>query len=231
MSPTARACTWCGDPIPGAARRDAVFCSTKCRQTAWRLRRRSHLEVVGPGSGPGVFAYADPPYMGLAHRYYSDQPDYAGEVDHEALIASLGAGRYLGWALSCSQASLRYLLPLCPPGTRVCPWTKPIGVPPATHGLHNAWEPLLVVGGRKRRPGVRDWLRAQPARGSGDLMGRKPLAFCAWLFDCLGMVSGDQLVDLFPGTGIVTRAWAELSSRSSATKRRGYQGDSFEVAL
>ncbi len=50
-----------------------------------------------------------------------------------------------------------------------------------------------------------------PARGGGDLIGRKPLAFCAWLFEALGMLPGDELVDLFPGTGIVGRAWAELS--------------------
>ncbi len=48
-------------------------------------------------------------------------------------------------------------------------------------------------------------------------MGRKPVAFCAWLFDLLGMVPGDELVDLFPGTGAVTRAWRELSSRSGTT--------------
>lgn len=33
-------------------------------------------------------AYADPPYPGCAHLY-RDHPDYAGEVDHEALVASL----------------------------------------------------------------------------------------------------------------------------------------------
>jgi len=30
-------------------------------------------------------AYADPPYIGCAHLY-RDHPDYAGEVDHPALI-------------------------------------------------------------------------------------------------------------------------------------------------
>ena len=42
-------------------------------------------------------------------------------------------------------------------------------------------------------------------------MGRKPLAFCRWLFDLLGMKAGDSLIDLFPGTGIVSRAWAQRS--------------------
>lgn len=36
------------------------------------------------------FAYADPPYPGQAAKHYRDHPDYAGEVDHAAPIASLG---------------------------------------------------------------------------------------------------------------------------------------------
>jgi hypothetical protein len=67
------------------------------------------------------------------------------------------------------------------------------------------------------RSGKRDWLRAMPARGEGTLPGRKPIAFCAWLFDLLGMRPGDTLVDMFPGTGMVGRAWTELSSGAGAT--------------
>ncbi len=170
------------------------------------------------GAPPGlVFCYADPPFPGTSRKWYGQEPSFAGEVDHPALIASLLQGGYAGWALSTSAAALRDVLPLCPPGVRVCPWVKPIGVPAATYGPHNRWEALLVVGGRRRQPAVRDWLRAQPARGWGTLTGRKPVAFCAWLFDLLGMVPGDELVDLFPGTGAVTRAWRELSSRSGTT--------------
>jgi hypothetical protein len=163
------------------------------------------------------FAYADPPYPGLAARYYRGEASFKGEVDHSALISSLTAAKYAGWALSSSAAALRDVLPLCPPGVRVCAWVKPIGVSSATYGLHSTWEPLIVVGGRALPGGVRDWLRAMPARGWGKLPGRKPVAFCAWLFDCLGMLPGDHLVDLFPGTGAVSRAWEELSSRTSTT--------------
>ena len=156
-------------------------------------------------------AYADPPYPGLARKYYQHEATYAGEVDHAALIASLRTS-YDGWALSTSAEALRDVLPLCPREARVCSWIKPIGACPLTYGLHNVWEPLIVVPGRALRPGVADTLRAQPARGGGTLPGRKPIAFAAWLFDCLGMLPGDALVDLFPGTGIIGRAWAELSS-------------------
>lgn len=157
------------------------------------------------------FAYADPPYPGLARKYYQHEPTYAGEVDHAALIASLEASGYDGWALSTSRDALRTVLPLCPEGAKVCPWVKPIGVSSKTRGLHNTWEPLIVVRGRELQPGKRDWLCAQPARGGGSLPGRKPLAFCAFLFDALGMLPGDEFNDLFPGTGVVSRAWAALS--------------------
>lgn len=198
-------CGWCGAIGVGDG---AVFCSRRCRQAAFRLRRRRQLEA-GPVVDAGVFAYADPPYPGLAARYYAGEADFAGEVDHRELVASLVAGEYLGWALSTSSKALREVLPLCPPGARVAAWVKPIGV--RARGLCSTWEPVIVVGGRRDAKGVRDWLRAQPARGWGDLPGRKPLAFCAWLFDCLGMVPGDELVDLFPGSGAVGRAWRELS--------------------
>lgn len=177
------------------------------------------------------FAYADPPYPGLAQRYYQREDSYAGEVDHGKLIARLAAGGYAGWALSTSAKALQYVLGLIPPELepRTCPWVKPIGAAPATRGPHNTWEPLIVVGGRKLRPGFRDWLCTQPARRGGELTGRKPIAFCAFLFQQLGMLPGDTLDDLFPGTGVVERAWAELcrSARGAgaADASTEYSGD------
>lgn len=224
LTPRGNGCGWCRAPLSDPRAR---YCSTRCRQTAWRLRRRSVVESTW--TTPGVFAYADPPYPGLSSKYYRDEPTFAGEVDHRALVASLEASGYAGWALSTSARALRDVLPLCPGGARVCAWTKPHGVPRATRGVHNAWEPLIVVGGRQRRPGVRDHLRALPARGGGTLPGRKPIAFAAWLFDLLGMQPGDQLVDLFPGTGVIGQAWEALSSRAAGDGRRylslGADGD------
>lgn len=212
--PAPTICDWCAKPFAGVKRRlrsDARYCSQRCRQWAWRVRKRVGSAAVPATPQPGTFAYSDPPYIGLAERYYADQPDYAGEVDHEKLIADLRAGPYIGWALSCSERSLRYLLPLCPAGAHVCPWVKPGGIAQANIGLTNSWEPLIVVGGRQRPPGVRDWLRALPARSGGNLMGRKPIAFATFLFKTLGMQPGDTLVDMFPGSGMVTRAWKSLS--------------------
>lgn len=205
----ARVCSWCRSELEQTARSEALFCGRRCRQSAFRLRRRRATDALA--DVPMRFGYADPPYPGLSSKYYRDEPTYAGEVDHAALIALLEASRYDGWALSTSAKALRAVLPLCPADARVCAWVKPIGASSRTRGLHNTWEALIVVRGRALQPGVRDWLRAQPARGGGSLPGRKPLAFCAWLFDCLGMLPGDTLDDLFPGTGVVGRAWAQLS--------------------
>lgn len=204
-------CAWCRS-APAANR--GRFCSRKCRQAAFRVRRRESLG--DQDDGPKRLAYADPPYPGLSSKYYRDEPSFAGEVDHAKLIASL-MDEYDGWALSTGAYALRDLLPLCPPEARVCAWVKPIGASSRTLGLHSTWEPLIVVQARRRRPGVRDFLIAQPARFGGTLPGRKPLAFWAFLFAALGAAAGDAFADLFPGTGVGSRAWAEVSRSPSAS--------------
>jgi len=118
------------------------------------------------------------------------------------------AGGYAGWALSTSAKTLHQVLPLCPSEARVVAWVKPIGVSSLTYGMHNTWEPVIIYGGRQRRPGIRDWFSAQPAKlGGHDLMGRKPDTFCQEVFNRLGMQPGDVLDDLFPGSGAVMRSW------------------------
>lgn len=162
-------------------------------------------------------AIADPPYIGQSKKHYGNHPDYAGEVDHEALIQRLVADFSDGWALCCSSPSLRYLLPLCPPETRVMAWVQPfcafkINVNPAY-----AWEPVLVFGGRKRpreQDTVRDWVSAVITLTRG-VSGAKPEAFCFWLFEVLGLQPGDEMVDLFPGSGAVTEAWMRYQRQLS----------------
>jgi hypothetical protein len=164
-------------------------------------------------SSPLRFAYADPPYMGQASKHYRDHPDFAGEVDHAELLARLVDQFPDGWALSCSVPSLQYLLTLCPPDVRVCAWVKPFvrfkkGVPRAY-----AWEPVIVHGGRKLtadNPTVLDWVSA-PITMRRGVVGAKPEAFCRWLFAFLGARPGDEMVDLFPGSGAVSEAWAAWS--------------------
>jgi hypothetical protein len=152
------------------------------------------------------FAYADPPYVGCANLYPEKQ-----EVDHGALFAQLRDGYPDGWALSASSPSLPYLLglPDCPAEVRIAAWVKPFASFKPNVNPAYAWEPVIFYGGRKRTreaPTVRDWVSCPITLRKG-LTGAKPERFCYWLFDLLGMEPGDQLDDLFPGTGIVSRSW------------------------
>ena len=151
-----------------------------------------------------IFAYADPPYVGCAGLY----PEKT-EVDHPRLIARLVAEYPDGWALSCSSPSLRFLLPLCPEAVRVLAWTKPFAVYKPNVGVAYTWEPVLVLGGRRRtrqQPTARDSL-AESITLKRGCVGAKPQRFCEWLLDVLNVEPGDELHDLFPGTGAMTRAF------------------------
>lgn len=163
------------------------------------------------------FAYADPPYIGQARKHYSHDARCA-EVDHAELVARLVRDYPDGWALSCSTPSLRIILPLCPESVRIAAWVKPFhvfkkGVRPAY-----AWEPVLFMGGRNKKhpPPLKGGMATTPKDFHAanitlkkGLVGAKPESFCRWVFDLLGAQPGDELADLFPGTGIVSRVWAD----------------------
>lgn len=171
-------------------------------------------------------AIADPPYIGQSKKHYGNHPDYAGEVDHEALICHLVTDFPDGWALCCSSPSLRFLLPLCPPETRVMAWVKPFCAFKVNVNPAYAWEPVLVYGGRKRtrdQVTVRDWIAANITLKRG-VSGAKPEAFCFWLFEVLGLQPGDELVDLFPGSGAVTEAWMRYQRQLTSTPSDCVQG-------
>lgn len=155
------------------------------------------------------FAYADPPYIGQAKKHYG--PD-AREVNHELLIEHLNEDFPDGWALSLSSPTLKQILNMCPDDVRVGAWVKPFcsfkpGVNPAY-----AWEPVIFRGGRDRTREqftVRDFITCNITLKKG-LAGAKPPTVCHWIFQVLNAQPGDELVDLFPGTGIVTEAWEEF---------------------
>jgi hypothetical protein len=150
---------------------------------------------------PQRAAYADPPYPGYS-RYYPERE----EVDHADLIAQLC--EFDGWALHTYSNALRDLLPLCPPRARVAAWVKPFcsfkpGISPAY-----AWEPVIFMPVRGAGfPTPRDWLAESITLKKG-LVGAKPPAVVEWVFSLLGLRDGDQLEDLFPGTGVVGVTWA-----------------------
>jgi hypothetical protein len=207
-----RRCDWCNEPLPADARKSMVTCSKRCRQR----RQRFRVDAAGatPRHGPMRFAYADPPYPGCARRYYGHR-----EVDHGKLVLRLIREFPDGWALSTSEAALVDVLWLIPRALRprVRIWYKGGSRRRGTtsHDADNAYEVLIIVGGRARRPGdprledVLWWGGRQPTH-PGALIGMKNAAFCEWMFRLLGATAEDALVDLFPGSGIVTRAWRDF---------------------
>ncbi len=169
------------------------------------------------------FAYADPPYIGCARRYYKDHPDYAGEVDHKELLERLYHEFPDGWALSASMKSLWDLIPMIPKDwkCRIAAWVKSYTGRPGDIAARRpayAWEPIIWRGGRALSKGTfqRDWVSANNIAASpghrahrrGRMFpGAKPDEFCYWIFELLNMKPEDEFVDLFPGTGRVSRAW------------------------
>lgn len=165
------------------------------------------------------FAYADPPYLGCCALYDHYHPDGLCWDDiqtHSRLIARLQMDFPDGWALSASSPSLVSILPFCPDKARVAAWAKSFcafkkGVRPAY-----AWEPVIFFGGRNPSNGhphpppplngkqttPKDFI-VEPITLKKGLTGAKPEKVCEWILDLLNVQSGDEVVDLFTGTGIM----------------------------
>ena len=161
------------------------------------------------------FAYADPPYYLCAKKFYGDHPEawvYDTIEGHQALVQRLVDEYPDGWALSMGSPDLLRLVPHLPipEGARVASWVKPFctmkkGVRPAY-----AWEPVVLFGGRnKNHPPPpkggkattpKDFIAANITLKKG-LTGVKPPAFNRWILDLLNWQPGDELHDLFPGSG------------------------------
>jgi hypothetical protein len=155
--------------------------------------------------------YADPPYIGCAHLY-KDHPDYAGEVDHAALIERLQS-EYGGWVLHASATphSIAALAPLVEKtGARWCSWVKGFAAFKRNVPVGYAWEPVIIKPGRKpvvsKRLVMRDWIQESITLKRG-LTGAKPEAVVHWALELVGACPGDDLHDMFPGSGAVARAW------------------------
>lgn len=159
------------------------------------------------------FAYADPPYPGQSKKHYADHPDYAGEVDHRALLRLLKNG-YDGWVLHTASTTLAEVLAIAAEegitDFRVMAWVKPFAAFKRNVSVAYAWEPVLVKPVRKPvvsgRIVMRDWLAESITLRRG-LTGAKPEAVCRWLFEVAGVEPDDTLVDLYPGSGAVGKAW------------------------
>lgn len=213
-----KTCAWCKASIPPTARRDSKHCSKRCRQAAWRFGRGCVAQ--GLARQPMRLAYADPPYPGLA-GYYRDHPDYAGEVDHRALLSRLQP--YDGWALSTSSRALPMVLGFAAElglDVRVAVWLRGERRVPSAWPLQS-WEPVVYAGGRRvvstEQPADSlVWHNKPRTSDPQRVIGAKPAEFCWWLFRLLGAQGGDTLDDLFPGSGGIGRAWAIFQEASLA---------------
>jgi len=164
--------------------------------------------------------YADPPYLGCAHLYaahHANAQIWDDPREHFRLIDRLMLD-FDCWALSLSSPSLQTILPYCPLSVRVMAWVKPFAVFKPGVGVAYAWDPVIVYGGRKRsrdEPTVRDFVQANITLRRG-LPGAKPREFCRWIIDVLNLRAGDTLLDLFPGTGAMTREWQRFTENTKS---------------
>ena len=166
-------------------------------------------------------AYADPPYLGCGARYYN-APEWDRIESHQQLIVRLCSEFPDGWALSLHTPSLQIILPMCPSDVRIAAWCKSFcafkrGVRPAY-----AWEPVIFRGGRNPSNGYRalipkkngnqttpkDFIVESIAMKRG-LVGAKPEKVCLWILRLLNAQPGDQVDDLFPGTGVMAQTVAK----------------------
>lgn len=159
--------------------------------------------------------YADPPYLGQCASYDHFHND-GGSMPWDGLCWDSVFTQQLlldycltasdGFAYSCNPSDLSLALSGLH-GVRVGAWTKTWHqIRPTT--VQYAWEPVIFLPARKdnkRKPMVRDWLSCAVAKQTGQ-RGAKPDAFNDWILDLLCYQTGDEFIDLFPGSHSMQRA-------------------------
>lgn len=160
------------------------------------------------------FAYADPPYLGMGKKYADLHPEaliWDDPQSHVDLVHRLIDEFPDGWAVSLSAPSLALYLSACPDDVRVGVWAKTFHQIRVNVAIQYAWEPIIWRGGRKDtpvKPMIRDWHSGVIAKQSmkRGLFGGKPIHFNSYILDLLQYKLGDELVDLFPGSGGMAEA-------------------------
>jgi hypothetical protein len=160
-------------------------------------------------------AYADPPYLGCGKLYAAHHPDaldWDTTARHDELMEEL-IGGYDGFVvhLSATADSFSCYSPwVGQSGARWCSWVKGFAAFKKNVSVAYAWEPVIIKPARKpvvsKRLVMRDWIQESITLRKG-LTGAKPEAVCHWAFELMGAHPDDELHDLFPGTGAVTKAW------------------------
>lgn len=177
-------------------------------------------------------AIADPPYPpfvgagGLkarASRWYgngqrsaTDRPaDVHPEADewdnplrHQRLLCDL-FGQYHGFAIATSPDGIAAYGSL-PAAMRIMAWVKP-NAQPGAHRLRSQWEVVLLYPPEGRRSnrgvGMVSDVLIEPAPRRG-FIGSKPPAWTRWVLEAMSYEDGDEVDDLFHGSGAVAAALA-----------------------
>jgi len=178
-------------------------------------------------------AIADPPYLDRAVRWYgeggtgytagSGQADNHPEAylwdipkTHQDLARRLEQD-YDGYAIAMSVHSLSTYLSVIETnsrnGIRVGVWNKTMSLPSASR-IHNSWEPVIFKIPKERRArnngtATKDVLTSAVLQN--NFIGAKPLVWTEWVLDVLGYKDGDQVDDLFAGSGAVSNAIKTLT--------------------
>lgn len=163
--------------------------------------------------------YADPPYFGCGKLYAESHPDaldWDNPDTHVRLVERLQSD-FDGWVLHSSatpEAMALYAPLVMGTGARWCSWRKGFAAFKRNVPVAYAWEPVIIKAARKpvvsKRLVMRDWIDTDIQHSIAlkrGLTGAKPEAVCHWAFELLGARPEDELIDLFPGTGAVGRAW------------------------
>jgi len=164
--------------------------------------------------------YADPPYLGCGKLYAEHHPqalDWDDPATHERLVEQL-QDEFDGWVLhmSATPASIGLYGRLVETidGARWCSWRKGFAAFKRNVPVGYAWEPVVIKALRKpvvsKRLVMRDWIDTdiqQSITLKRGLTGAKPEAVCHWAFEIAAARPDDELTDLFPGTGAVSKAW------------------------
>lgn len=182
-------------------------------------------------------AIADPPYLGRAALWYGGKgrgkqgtggrAAGRGQLDaefhpdahlwddpdqHIDLMARMESD-FDGWAMAASGKSLGALYPCIDQlGAKVAIWHVTNAIPDGAR-VRNVWEAVVyrvpttrrAVGTGYRVPD----LMSAPHPMSG-FVGSKPPEWTRWVLDLLGFQPGDEVDDLFPGSGAVSAAMAVL---------------------
>ena len=181
-------------------------------------------------------AIADPPYLGRAVRYYGQggcgygyghkQADNHPEAHlwddpetHKELAQRLLAN-YDGFAIALTVHSLSTYLQVLETdsrnGIRVGAWIKPIAIPSGSR-IKTSWEPVIFKIPKERRgyamgDRVNDYLIANPPKR--NFIGSKPKEWTEWVLKVLGYEAGDEVHDLFVGSGAVSEVLANVDNSS-----------------